>query len=582
MHNVHRRPVQDAQPAYLSTTMTTLTTPDTLCLVFVHGFRGDHTSFQSFPTDLHLHLLPHVPKLQTYVYPTYKTARPLELARDQFLEWMKTLPPGGVILCGHSMGGLLTAEVAFAAPPGRVIGLISFDVPFLGVHPHVVLSGIASLFKKKEGRDEADLNDPQHVAMVSKQAGRPYLQDTNSSISVGLGASTSPLHSPLNGNRSPPPATGSPLNTPPPIHPSRASPKVDIMNSNALPASLHLSQPTAPVRVVSPRLEQAFETFGLGPIPQSVHDMAHFFHKHRGITGIKDWIVQIFEFGGCLLVPQGLINRYERMQAWGSDETTGPYGRGWVNLWTVTVPKRRGDMPDGHTLTPQSEDREADLAEAMSLSTMMGEEAGSNSFSPEPSILSGGESSMQSSQSRSDTLATTISTSPSGFTQSSKKSEDIKEALDALQAQIAMTSISKEEKVALKEKEKELKSEQKTLEKEEKAARKEEERRAKEAEKQAKREAKERQKALDAAAKRAREADKIDSPHHFIVLPRQGTDQNWIRIPVAGADSEVTAHCGLFFREENHEYDRMVSDVGNIVRSFWDGKGGTRHQKPTS
>lgn len=52
---------------------------------------------------------------------------------------MKTLPPGGVILCGHSMGGLLTAEVAFAAPPNRVIGLISFDVPFLGVHPHVIL-----------------------------------------------------------------------------------------------------------------------------------------------------------------------------------------------------------------------------------------------------------------------------------------------------------------------------------------------------------------------------------------------------------------------------------------------------------
>lgn len=52
---------------------------------------------------------------------------------------MKTLPPGRVILCGHSMGGLLIAEVAFAAPPNRVIGLISFDVPFLGVHPHVIL-----------------------------------------------------------------------------------------------------------------------------------------------------------------------------------------------------------------------------------------------------------------------------------------------------------------------------------------------------------------------------------------------------------------------------------------------------------
>ncbi|CUA74037.1 hypothetical protein RSOLAG22IIIB_05386 [Rhizoctonia solani] len=561
--------------------MTTPTAPDTLCLVFVHGFKGDHTSFQSFPTDLHLHLLPQIAKLQTYVYPTYKTTRPLELARDHFLEWMATLPPGRVILCGHSMGGLLTAEVAFAAPPGRVIGLISFDVPFLGVHPHVILSGIASLFKKKEGRDEAELNDPQHVEMVPKHAGRPYLQDANSSLSVGFSASNTPLSTP-NGDRSSTSTTSPPLNTPP-IHPSRTSPKVGILNSNApLPASLHLSQPTPPVRVVSPRLEQAFETFGLGPVPQSVHNAVHFFNKHWGISGLKDWIVQIFEFGGCLLDPQGLINRYEKMQAWGSDGTAGPYGIGWVNLWTVTVPKRRGDTPGWQSLTPPGEDREADLAEAMNLSTMLGEEARSNSLSSEPSSSSGGTNSIQSSLSRTDTLGTTISTSPSGFTQSSKRSEDIKAGLDALQAQMAMASTTKEEKAALKEKEKELKSEQKTLEKEERAARKEEERQAKEAEKQAKKEAKERQKALDAAAKRAREADKIDSPHHFIVLPRKGTDQNWICIPVAGADSEVTAHCGLFFREENHEYDRMVSDVGNIVRSFWDGDGGTRHQRPIS
>ncbi|CAE6427969.1 unnamed protein product [Rhizoctonia solani] len=495
---------------------------------------------------------------------------------------MATLPPGRVILCGHSMGGLLTAEVAFAAPPGRVIGLVSFDVPFLGVHPHVVLSGIASLFKKKEGRDEAELNDPQHVEMVSKQAGRPYLQDTNSSASVNVGASASPLRSIPYGNQSPTPMTGSPLNGPPPIHPSRSSPKVGALNSNApLPASLHLSGPTPPVRTVSPRLEQAFETFGLGPVPQSVHNAIHFFDKHWGISGLKEWIVQIFEFGGCLLDPQGLIARYEKMQTWGSDETAGPYGRGWVNLWTVTVPKRRGDMPGWRAPTPP-EDREADLAEAMNLSTMMGEQVTSNSLSPEPSVSSGGASSILSIPSRTDTLTTTSSATPSGFTQSSRRSEDLKVALDELQAQMAMAATSKEEKAVLKEKEKELKSEQKTLEKEEKAARKEEERRVKEAERQAKKAAKERQKALDAAAKRAREADKIDSPHHFIVLPREGTDQNWVRIPVAGADSEVTAHCGLFFREENHEYDRMVSDVGNIVRSFWDGDGGTRHMKPTS
>ncbi|GAB1522276.1 alpha/beta hydrolase family protein [Rhizoctonia solani] len=489
---------------------------------------------------------------------------------------MATLPPARVILCGHSMGGLLTAEVAFAAPPGRVIGLISFDVPFLGVHPHVVLSGIASLFKKKEGKDEAEVNDPQHVEIVPKEAGRPYLQGSDSSMSVGLGASTSSLPTP-NLDRSPTPSTGSPLLSPP-THPSRGA----LNSASPFAESLHLSGPSAPVRVVSPRLEQAFETFGLGPIPQSVHNVVHFLDKHWGFSGIKDWIVQIFEFGGCLLDPQGLINRYEKMQAWGSDETAGPYGRGWVNLWTVTVPKRRGDMPGWHASLPDDEDREAALSEAMNLSTMISDETKQNGLSPRPSVSSTGASSIQSSVSRTDTLITTQSTTPSEFTQSSKRSDDIKTALEGLQAQMAMESTTKEEKSALKEKEKELKSQQKSLEKEEKVARKEEERRTKDAERQAKKEAKERQKALDAATKRAREADKIDSPHHFVVLPRKGTDQNWICIPVAGADSEVTAHCGLFFREENHEYDRMVTDVGNIVRGFWDGDGGMRHMKLTS
>jgi hypothetical protein len=41
----------------------------------------------AFPTDLHLHLSPQIPELKTFVYPTYKTKRPLELARDDFLNW---------------------------------------------------------------------------------------------------------------------------------------------------------------------------------------------------------------------------------------------------------------------------------------------------------------------------------------------------------------------------------------------------------------------------------------------------------------------------------------------------------------
>ena len=36
----------------------------------------------------------------------------------------------------------------------RIIGLVAFDVPYLGMHPHVVISGIASLFNGDSDEDE--------------------------------------------------------------------------------------------------------------------------------------------------------------------------------------------------------------------------------------------------------------------------------------------------------------------------------------------------------------------------------------------------------------------------------------------
>ena len=63
-----------------------------------------------------------------------------------------------MILLGHSLGGIITAEVALL-PSGpdsayefrhRILGLINFDVPFLGLHPGVISAGLASLFHKRE------------------------------------------------------------------------------------------------------------------------------------------------------------------------------------------------------------------------------------------------------------------------------------------------------------------------------------------------------------------------------------------------------------------------------------------------
>lgn len=62
----------------------------TLLLVYVHGFMGNETSFQSFPA--HVHNLVTVKLAETHVvhtkiYPKYKSRKHIEFARDGFSEW---------------------------------------------------------------------------------------------------------------------------------------------------------------------------------------------------------------------------------------------------------------------------------------------------------------------------------------------------------------------------------------------------------------------------------------------------------------------------------------------------------------
>ena len=67
------------------------------------------------------------------------------------------------------MGGLLAADAATGPSPQskRIIGIIFFDVPFLGMHPHVILSGIASLLPSgKTEKTEKELNDHEKVTFV--------------------------------------------------------------------------------------------------------------------------------------------------------------------------------------------------------------------------------------------------------------------------------------------------------------------------------------------------------------------------------------------------------------------------------
>ncbi|KAH8663946.1 hypothetical protein BX600DRAFT_463305 [Xylariales sp. PMI_506] len=134
-----------------------------LLIVYIHGFMGNDNSFQSFPVHVHRYLrlsLSDTHVIHSKIYPRYKTYKAIEVARDNFSKWLQPheSPDTDVVLVGHSMGGLLSAEVVLMPTldqhdvrffQHRILGTVNLDAPLLGLHPGIVASGLSSLFRPK-------------------------------------------------------------------------------------------------------------------------------------------------------------------------------------------------------------------------------------------------------------------------------------------------------------------------------------------------------------------------------------------------------------------------------------------------
>lgn len=62
----------------------------TLLLIYIHGFNGNETSFQSFPAHVHNLLtiqLSETHVVHTKIYPRYRSRKSIEFARDDFSNW---------------------------------------------------------------------------------------------------------------------------------------------------------------------------------------------------------------------------------------------------------------------------------------------------------------------------------------------------------------------------------------------------------------------------------------------------------------------------------------------------------------
>ncbi|PGH30210.1 hypothetical protein GX50_07037 [[Emmonsia] crescens] len=163
----------------------------TLLLVYIHGFVGSDTSFKKFPAHVHNLLavmLSESHVVHSKIYPRYKTRKAIEFVRDDFSYWLAPheSPDTDIVLVGHSLGGILAAEITLLGPSDphipemfkhRIMGTINLDVPFLGLHHGVVTSGIGSLFrpkeKKKDPRNQPYPVDSSIVAPFISSSGDP-------------------------------------------------------------------------------------------------------------------------------------------------------------------------------------------------------------------------------------------------------------------------------------------------------------------------------------------------------------------------------------------------------------------------
>ncbi|CAA7260048.1 unnamed protein product [Cyclocybe aegerita] len=140
-----------------------------LLIIFIHGFKGTDETFAEFPKRLE-HIISETVSnitVECLIFPAYETKGDLDKAVVRFADWLTTLiverevasglgaGKTKIVLCGHSMGGLLAAdslrEFVHTRPDKtgplwpKIIALIAYDTPYYGLHPFVVKNSVTKV-----------------------------------------------------------------------------------------------------------------------------------------------------------------------------------------------------------------------------------------------------------------------------------------------------------------------------------------------------------------------------------------------------------------------------------------------------
>ncbi|KAG6910468.1 hypothetical protein DXG01_010393 [Tephrocybe rancida] len=419
-----------------------------------------------------------------------------------------------VILLGHSMGGLLAAEAAThasmnsGAKSSRIIGMIAFDTPYLGMHPHVVITGIASLFRDDggKGKTDAELNDTKKVTIVDAK-----VTDDWDAFKGNLSPDSRPV-------------------------------SVSSGSSSRLPSS----QPSSPFSFVD-RTVSFLSSHSEDPLVRWARK-----HADDPFSASKRWVVERFQFGSCMFDPNGLKDRYSRLVGW--------KGGVWVNYWTQTVPRPKIDS-----------DPTAEQKEAVESDEALNREVTSNDSQPLSPPLPVVPPHTQPPPPYEEISGMDVEYFPTTNEAPSApaKPPPLPPRKSAASIMPAATSppLPPRSPPVLGAP---TKSEADTARKVEQQAAKDLEKKRKQAEKEQKQAGKDLKKEQKLREKEQKDKNKAKPGYHFIVLPTGlgqvlGGGENWEKVLIGGVEDEVAAHCGLFIRGQNLDYDGLVERVAQKV-----------------
>ncbi|PKS10720.1 hypothetical protein jhhlp_002477 [Lomentospora prolificans] len=301
-----------------------------LLMIYIHGFYGNNRSFNSFPAHAHAYLkeaLRESHVVHTKIYPRYKTYHAIGVGAQSFSSWLEPHEDDttDVVLVGHSMGGILAAEVVLMPNPNpfgahqfkhRILGVLALDTPFLGLHPGIIPTGIASLFRSPPENTSLSPPKPKPSAPgVGQTRSAPELIQELSNVTTTTTTTTTAATTTAAASLSHYTDSVTDVSTQPTTRNSSDSIRPSLESAREVTSS---PGPPEPPHRRDPNFDPPWFNDTVLKDRSFFKSVAHFTRKHfsEGVfSAAGKHFMSHMEYGACLADYPGLHSRYNQMRA---------------------------------------------------------------------------------------------------------------------------------------------------------------------------------------------------------------------------------------------------------------------------